>query len=137
MHKSLVVVTLLSAVSLAAGIPDRPAFAQDTMTREEVVPMGQWYDFLQTEYNASPILVHLRTGYERAVLMPEPVGLKGNQSSLPGCDIEIDADVIGFYPTRSFANTSIKLVGLETGTEYELVVRSSTLGERQPLQVNR
>lgn len=139
MPQPLIFVLLLCLVFSAEGLLDRPSFAQSQpeITRDDVQPMGQWFDFRQARYGSNGVLLHLRTGYERAVLMPEPIELKAGQSSLPGCDVEIDSDVIGFYPTRSFKRQSIKFVGLESGAVYELKVRSSTAGIRQPLQISR
>lgn len=137
MKQPLICLILVSVFFLTPAFVSRPALAQQELTREDVQPMGEWLEFRKARYVSKPILIHLRTGYERAVLMPEPVRLKANQSALPGCTIEIDAEVIGFYPTRTFARLGIKFIGLDTGKEYELRVRASTSGIRQPLQITR
>ncbi|MFK7854298.1 MAG: hypothetical protein AB8B79_09310 [Granulosicoccus sp.] len=139
MPTPLIYVLSLILVFSAEGLLNRPLLAQTQpeITRDNVQPMGQWFDFRQARYGSNGVLLHLRTGYERAVLMPEPIELKAGQSNLPGCDIEIDSDVIGFYPTRSFKRQSVEFIGLESGTVYVLKVRSSTTGIRQPLQISR
>ncbi len=114
---------------------------------EKVIPMGEWASFLEVRYTEKPIRVHLRTGYERAVLLPEAVTIESiqgvsviqNQTDnlLPGCAIELDIDVIGFSPLRQFDNHSIKLRGLESYQLYELVVNSSPTGSRQPIDIQR
>ena len=103
----------------------------------QVKPQGEWLEFRQTRFNNKPILLHLRQGYERAVLMPEPIRLESASQTLPGCAVEIDTDVVGFYPTKAFARKPIRFVGLNSGTVYELRVRASPEGIRQPLQITR
>ena len=104
---------------------------------DRVKPQGEWLEFRQARFANKPILLHLRQGYERAVLMPEPIRLENESQTLPGCAVEIDTDVVGFYPTQTFARKSIKFVGLRSGTVYELRVRASPDGIRQPLQITR
>lgn len=104
---------------------------------DRVEPKGEWIEFRQTRFANKPILLHLRVGYERAVLMPEPIRLENESQTLPGCAVEIDTDVVGFYPTKVFARMPIRFVGLSSGTVYELKVRASPEGIRQPLQITR
>ena len=103
----------------------------------DVRPMGEWVEFRKARYGGSPILLHLRSGYERAVVMPEPIRLLDETQTLPGCAVEIDTDVVGFFPTRNFTRQPIRFVGLQSGTVYELRVRASPQGIRQPLQITR
>lgn len=103
----------------------------------QVKPQGEWLEFRQARFADEPILLHLRQGYERAVLMPEPIRMEDESQTLPGCAVAIDTDVVGFYPTRTFARKPIRFVGLNTGTVYELRVRASPEGIRQPLQITR
>jgi len=109
----------------------------DSSRPDNVRPMGEWVEFRKARYGTKPILLHLRSGYERAVLMPEPIKLLDDTQTLPGCAVEIDTDVIGFFPTHTFARKSISFVGLQSGTVYELRVRASAQGFRQPLQITR
>lgn len=111
--------------------------AQESLYSGAVMPMGEWLAFKQTRFNGAPILLHLRTGYERAVLMPEVIRLENPDQLLPGCEIYIDTDVIGFYPTQEFQRKPVRFVGVDSGTIYELRVRASASGMRQPLQVMR
>ena len=97
----------------------------------------EWLEFKQARYNGRSILVHLRTGFERAVIMPEPIRLSDPSSVLPGCAVAIDTDVVGFFPTRTFARKPLRLTGLITGTVYELRVRASPQGIQQVLQILR
>lgn len=113
------------------------AFAQEALENGEVEPMGHWVEFQHVQFENIPILLHLRTGYERAVLMPEPVQLKDANLTLPGSEVLIDQEVVGFYPTTSFTRRSMHFIGLTTGTVYELRISASPTGLRQPLQINR
>ncbi|WP_430881053.1 hypothetical protein [Granulosicoccus sp. 3-233] len=103
----------------------------------DVRPMGEWVEFRKARYTGEPLLLHLRNGYERAVLMPEPIKLLNDSQTLPGCAVVIDTDVIGFFPTRTFAREPIRFIGLQSGSVYELRVRASPEGIRQPLQITR
>jgi hypothetical protein len=137
-----VLMSIFCGISGSVAQQDTNAQAQEATPADEsnpssVQPMGEWLEFRQARYVDKPILLHLRSGYERAVLMPERIGLLDDGQSLPGCAVVIDTDVVGFYPTRTFKRTPIKFVGLETGKIYELRVRASPEGMRQPLQITR
>lgn len=121
------------AVSMCLG----QAYAQPVLEPSDVLPMGNWLEYRQANYTGNPILVHLRIGYERVVLMPEDVTLEGEQSSLPGCEIIVEGNLVGFYPTSVFDRQPIRFVGSRTADIYELRVRASSDGIRQPLQINR
>lgn len=99
--------------------------------------MGQWLEFRETSFNNKPILIHLRTGYERAIIMPEKVVQSDQQIPLPGTEIVVEGNIVAFYPTETFKRRSVYFVGLDTDTVYELQVGSSTEGIRQPLKINR
>lgn len=113
------------------------AYSQQALTEGAVAPMGQWLEYREVRYNGKPLLVHLRTGYERAIVMPEPVMFDGTEQSLPGCEVVIDGDVVAFYPTETFTRRSIIVVGQESGIRYDLRVRASTQGIRQPMRLSR
>lgn len=102
----------------------------------ERVP-GEWTQFRKARYADEPLLLHLRNGHERAVLMPEPIRLLDETQSLPGCAVEIDTDVVGFFPTHSFDREPIRFVGERSGTVYELRVRASPNGVLETLQIAR
>lgn len=104
---------------------------------DQIEPEGEWLEFRQTRFDNKPILLHLRQGYERAVLMPEPIRLQDESQTLPGCAVAIDTDVVGFFPTQTFARKPIKFLGLRSGTVYVLRVRASPEGMRQTLQITR
>lgn len=114
-----------------------PAYSQLALTEGTVAPMGQWLEYREARYNGNPLLVHLRTGYERAIVMPEPVMLDTSEQNLPGCEVVIDGDVVAFYPTETFTRRSIIVVGHESGIRYDLRVRASTQGIRQPMRLTR
>lgn len=114
-----------------------PAIAQSALDRGVVQPMGQWVEFAQAYYTGDPVAVHLRTGYERAVIMPEPVSAHAQNPLLPHTEVIVENEVVGFYPEESFKAISLKFVGAHSGTVFELQVNSSTTGTRQPLQINR
>jgi len=104
-----------------------------------------------SSFEGQTIPVHLRTGYERAVIFPEHVILhsidgqnvqmeqSGNQlivdSQLANCRIEIDSDVVGFSPLSRFSEKLLVFTGNETGTLYKLHVQSSPTGRRQPIEI--
>lgn len=123
---------VLPLVTMAALMsPVTPALSSDV----EVKPMGNWLEYRQADYKGNPLIIHLRTGYERAVLFPEPVRLNDPDQTLPDCDLVLDEELLGFYPKRSFKRQTLKLTGSESGTEYVLVVQASPYGIRQPLQI--
>lgn len=128
-------ILLITAAGTQAQQPD--SNAGNTLSADNVRPMGDWVEFRTARYGSAPILLHLRSGYERAVLMPEPIRLLDSNQTLPGCAVEIDTDVIGFFPTRNFVREPIRFVGLQSGSVYELRVRASPEGIRQPLQILR
>ena len=111
--------------------------AQEALQSGEVEPMGHWVEFHNVQFKHAPILVHLRTGYERAVVLPEAVKLKSSDNTLPGSEIVVDQELVGFYPTQNFSQRSIHLVGLTTGSVYEFHVSASPAGMRQPIKVIR
>lgn len=143
------------AVALLLLQPTLPAAAQSF---ETVIPMESWVEFMVIEYTGAPVPIHLRTGYERPIMFPEPVKLHSvngqlinseqSTESLPGqvtgvidamahCPIEIDNEVAGFSPQRRFNNQSVIFQGAQTGTLYSLVVKSSPTGSRQPVELKR
>lgn len=133
----VIFLSLFNIFIMASQIANAQQSSSATTVRDGVLPMGQWLEFRQARYGSKPILLHLRTGYERAVLMPEPVRLRDQESSLPGSAVVIDGHVVGFYPTKTFKRQPIWFVGLETGNKYELLVRASPQGIRQPLEITR
>ena len=113
------------------------AVAQESLESGEVAEMGEWLEYREVTFDDQPILVHLRTGYERAIILPEAVVQRDEKQTLPGTEIVIDGDIVAFYPTITFERESVVFVGLDSGTEYDLKVRASTEGIRQPMRVNR
>ncbi len=111
--------------------------AQEALQNGSVAPMGQWLEYREASFVGKPILIHLRTGYERAIVMPEPVELRDADQTLPDSEIVVTDNIIAFYPTSTFARVPLLFTGLETGTQYDLRVRASTEGMRQPLRINR
>ena len=120
---------------IATGFASPHLLAKESISHADVVPMGKWLTFRQAHYTNEPILLHLRTGYERAVLMPESVRLMDDQKNLPGCTLEIDQNVVGFYPTQVFQRRSVTFIGSNSGKKYQLLVSASPTGIRQPLQI--
>ncbi len=136
---SLVMVILLSAGSfMPFSVVAQNASPKSARTAT-VEPMGNWMEFKQVKFTGSTIRVHLRTGFERAVLMPEPVQKTDPAVQLPGCDVVVDLEVVGFYPRGSFNRHTIRFTGLNSGDIYELSIRSSPApeGQVQPIQINR
>ncbi len=109
--------------------------AQPNLSREEISPTGQWLDARYALFTGEPILLHLRIGHERALLMPEPVRLSDTDYQSSEYETDINGDVVRFYPLSHFDRKNIRLIGLDTNTEYVLRVRASAFGIRQPLQI--
>lgn len=126
-----------SIALLTAGFQSAHALAQQRNDNVEVQPMGNWIEYRQTQYRGAPILVHLRIGYERTIVMPEPVWQQNPDYRLPGCDVVVESDIVGFYPTEQFGFRSIKFSGEDSGDTYELRIKASVSGIRQPMQINR
>lgn len=121
----------------AIGLVFTPGMAQQvTNTDEDKKPL-EWLDFKKARYFGKPILLHLRSGIERAVIFPEPIQFTDFSQSLPGCAIAIDNEVVAFFPTQTFRRTPIRFTGLNTDTVYELRVRASPQGIEQVLQILR
>lgn len=123
---------LLSMLSFA--VPTI-TYAQPNLSRDEISPTGQWLDARKALFTGEPILLHLRVGHERALLMPEPVRLSETDHQSSGYEADISDAVVRFYPLNHFDRETIRLTGLNTGTEYVLRVRASAFGIRQPLQI--
>ncbi len=130
--KSGIRLLLLSMLSFTASTVTH---AQPDLKREEVSPTGQWLDATKARFTGRPILLHLRTGHERALLMPEPVRLADSDHQSSGYEADINGDVVRFYPLSEFDRESIHLIGLDTDTEYVFRVRASAFGIRQPLKI--
>ncbi len=127
-------IQLLFSILLSLTVPT-VTHAQSNLSRENVSSTGQWLDARKARFTGTPIFLHLRTGHERALLMPEPVRLSDTDHQSSGYDTDINGDVVRFYPLRDFNRKSIRLTGLDTSTEYVLRVRASAFGIRQPLQI--
>lgn len=100
----------------------------------EVAPVEEWVEFDRVEWRGDPIEVHLRTGYARPLIMPEPVRIV-DRPPLPGCDIEVDREIVLFEPRAHFTVEELVLAGMRTQTRYVVQVRSSAYGERVPLEL--
>ena len=111
--------------------------AQESLESGKVAPIGKWLEYTEIDFNEEPILVHLRTGYERPIIFPEPVVASDEKQTLPGTEIVIDGNIVAFYPTISFGRSAVVFVGVETGTVYDVGIRASTEGIRQPMRINR
>lgn len=106
------------------------ASAQDITDDFVLVPEGS--PIREVPFRGKPILVHLRVGFERAIAFPEPVSLTG--PALPGCEVRIDRDLVGFYPSKGFTRRVFALTGL-SGTRYELSIRASKEGMSNTLKL--
>ena len=140
MYKALHKPGFLLLAALATPIiftSPRAALAQESIESGQVEPMGQWLEYRQLRFDNEQLLVHLRTGYERAIILPEPVVQSNDEQTLPGTEFIVNGDTVAFYPTRTFQRRSVVFVGLDTGTVYDLGVRASPDGFRQPLRIHR
>jgi len=128
--------SLAASTYLACAVLSTNALAQEALNNGTVAPMGQWLEFIETAHEDKPILIHLRTGYERAIVFPEAVVLQDSNKSLPGCEIIINENIISLYPTETYKRRSVLFTGKQSGTVYDLHIRASTSGVRQPLRIN-
>jgi len=109
------------------------ASAQDITDDFILVPEGS--PIREVPFRGKPILVHLRVGYERAIAFPEPVSLTSSvDPALPGCQVRIDRDLVGFYPSKDFTRRVFTLTG-QSGTRYELSIRASKEGMSNTLKL--
>jgi len=108
--------------------------------------MEDWAAFKVMNYSGDPIFLHLRTGYERAVVFPEGVTLYSvnnrlvnadYEGLLPGCAVDFDAGSVSFKPKQRFKPQTMSVRGKDSGFVYELLVSSSPVGSRQPIEVKR
>ncbi len=125
----------LLLLSMLSFVVPTIAQAQLNLSRDEVSPTGQWLDARKARFTGEPILLHLRVGHERALLLPEPVRLSDTDHQSSGYEVDISGEVVRFYPLNHFDRETIHLTGLDTDTEYVLRVRASAFGIRQPLQI--
>ncbi len=109
------------------------AGAQERTNNFVLVPEGA--PIREVPFLGDPILVHLKVGFERAIAFPEPVTLTTQSDpALPGCEVSIDRDLVGFYPSESFKRRVFTLTG-ESGQRYELSIRASTAGMSDTLRL--
>lgn len=117
-------VLLMTSLSIHAEAP-----VNDFVLVPEGAPIRQ------VPFRGTPILVHLKVGYERAIGFPEPVTLFTDADpALPGCVVTVDGDLVGFYPEAGFTRRPFFLFG-ESGTRYELSIRASNTGMSGTLQL--
>lgn len=124
----------LLAIVAASLIWVSMAAAQQYSPTDGFVLTDQSLPIKQVQFRTRPILMHLRTGYERVVAFPEPVSLSSAEP-IPGCDIVIDRELVGFYPGLDFERRSIVFKGSHTGAAYELSTRASSLGLNVPIEI--
>ncbi len=121
------------AVFYVIVIMASPAVAKDEVA-VDVLPMEDWSEFTIMQYGSGPVRLHLRTGYQRPIIMPEPVSLT-SRARIAGLDVEIDTEVVILSPGDHFKNTSLTFRGLQSGNDYHVEVRSSTMGSRKPVRL--
>lgn len=109
------------------------ASAQEITDDFILVPEGS--PIQEVPFRGKPILVHLRVGFERAIAFPEPVSLTNPADpALPGCQVRIDRDLVGFYPSKDFTRRIFTLTG-QSGARYELSIRASQQGMSNTLRL--
>ncbi len=135
--------TLLITTLTTTALTSPSLLAQ---TFESVVPMGTWANNKAVRYAGAPVDLHLRTGYERAIIFPEPVTLYAVNNELvteyrdgllPDCVFEISDKTMSFSPFGRFLPQTVAVRGKNTGFVFELSVSSSPIGSRQPIEVQR
>lgn len=142
LSKNRLKLVAMATVALWIALSNTTVLAQNF---NSVIPMGEWAEFRKVTYSGNPVIVHLRTGYENAVIFPEPVNIRSidnklirseSQMRLPNCIININVDSVGFNPLGRFTEQRVTLRGSETGIIYDLLVSSSPNGSRQPMEIN-
>lgn len=130
------------AVSLVCLLMSTTVSAQKL---DKVIPTGEWAEPKVVSYSGGSVGLQLRTGYERIISFPEPISLHSLnnrpvtskfEATLPGCAITIDGVVMTFSPLQTLQNQTVAVLGNDSGIIYELLVSSSPLGSRQPLEVH-
>jgi len=101
---------------------------------DSVEPIGEWVRLTDIIWREEQIGIHIRTGYARPIVFPEPVRL-AEPVTLPFCDIELEADVVSFSPRRHFLAQVVRFVGEESGRIYSFRIRSSEEGKRVPIRM--
>jgi len=111
---------------------------------DKIIPMGNWLEPVYIKYSGDPIKLHFRTSYETAITFPEPITLYSVNARLVSeqfngklicCDVEINSNVMVFRPSKRMDATPAAVRGDDTGTIYELLVSSSPVGRRQPIEI--
>ena len=125
-------VLALLAGALVVCLPGA-ALAQDGLTAVE--PTGEWLRFEEVRWRNETLEVHLRTGYERPLIMPEPVRIAVDASVPSALDVDVDTEVVVFAPRDHFDPLPFTVVGERTGRRYTLSVRADPFGSRVPLRV--
>lgn len=133
-NKTRLASTLFATLAFTC-LANTTSYAQQATENGSVQLMSSELDVKSLPYRGNRVLLHIRTGTERAVVFPEPVVPVLTNPTLPGCRIVVDIDVVGFYPTQTFERETIQVIGLETGTTYELGVRASPTGFLHPLRL--
>lgn len=109
------------------------ASAQEAQDDFVLVPEGA--PIRDIPFRGDPILVHLKIGHERAIAFPEPVTLNSSSDpALPGCEVTVDGDLVGFYPKEGFTRRTFSLTGA-SGTRYDLSIRASRVGMASTLKL--
>lgn len=115
-----------------------PGQTQSKDTLNESVPGNVDFGYLkQARFATRAILVHLPVNKARALVMPEPVILKGGREQMPGVVIAFEDDVIGLFATRSFDRRAVSFIGQLSGVEYRFQIRASENGIVAPLEIIR
>lgn len=134
----------LSLLIFLSALSTFPGMTASAQVLDKVQPMGEWAEHINVKFDGKPLLVHLRTGYQREVEFPEPVALHsinntaifdGETAGLPNCEIDISNNVMAFSPLQRFKQQRVSVRGTNTGTIYDLVVSSSATGKRQPIRM--
>jgi len=101
-----------------------------------VAPLEQWLAMEEVLVGDEPIVVHLRIGYERPIVFPEPVSVQ-SRAPLPFTDVTLDAELVVFAPGGQLRGERLVFIGRNSAHRYELDVSASRYGSRVPIRLVR
>jgi len=125
-------------LSVGATITPFQAFGQSNVEPDNaepiVEPVENWLKFHEVTYQGQHLILHLRTGYGRPVIFPEPI-IVPDEISISGLQFEVDIDILVFSPTNHFKTAEFSVIGQRTGTVYKFRIKSDPIGQRIPLEI--
>jgi len=129
----------LSLLALTASLTwSTPLWAQDMERQADqpvpVAPLEKWLTMQEVVAGEEPVVLHLRIGYERPLVFPEPVSVS-SRAPLPATEVTVDAELVLFAPGGAFEDERLVFIGQTSARRYELIVSASRYGSRVPVRL--